>query len=44
MISLFSGGGVGDFGFVGSGLRLLAANEIELDRATLVEHNFPIQT
>jgi DNA (cytosine-5)-methyltransferase 1 len=40
-ISLFTGGGVGDIGFVSAGLELKVANELESDRAALVSHNFP---
>jgi len=41
LISLFTGGGVGDIGLVSAGLELRVANELEQDRAALVSHNFP---
>jgi DNA (cytosine-5)-methyltransferase 1 len=41
MISLFSGGGIGDMGFKQAGYRLRIANEIIKSRAALVKLNFP---
>ncbi len=41
MISLFSGGGVGDIGFASAGFELKVANEIKPDRAAVLAHNFP---
>ena len=40
-ISLFSGGGVGDTGYRDSGLSPIILNELETDRAQILQANFP---
>ena len=40
MISLFSGGGIGDLGFYAAGFNVKIANELIPQRAALFKHNF----
>jgi DNA (cytosine-5)-methyltransferase 1 len=40
-ISLFSGGGVGDYGFVEAGLNPIVMNEIDANRAAFLQRNYP---
>lgn len=41
LVSLFSGGGLGDLGFHGAGFSTIAACEMNADRAMLLRRNFP---
>ncbi|HUT58093.1 MAG TPA: DNA cytosine methyltransferase [Phycisphaerae bacterium] len=40
-VSLFSGGGIGDLSMRAAGIRLLVANELLDDRASVLKQNFP---